>query len=119
MRLRYLIMYKTTSLLPLIAEKSPISTYILLFLVKHLNIHFLLVFKIKFNPNNSFVGELVVILFYYIRFFPKTTEKDPYFIRYHYVVSCFSSLSISATIRTGPSVCHNRLVTIILNWPLF
>ena len=55
-------MYKTTSLLPLVAEKSPISTFILLVLVKHLNIHFPLVFKIKLNPNNSFVGELLVIL---------------------------------------------------------
>ena len=91
-------MYKTTSLLPLVAEKSPISTFILLVLVKHLNIHFLLVFKIKLNPNNSFVGEPVVIVLLHKIFSEDDIEKDPYFIPYHYVVSCFSSSSFSATI---------------------
>ena len=103
-------MYKTTSLLPLVVEKSMISTFILSVLVKHLNIHFLLVFKIKLNPNNSFVGEPVMIVLLHKIFLEDDIEKDPYLIPYHYVVSCFSSSSISATIRTGTSVCHHRLV---------
>ena len=93
-------MYKTTSLLPLVADKLPISTFILLLLVNHLNIHFLLVFKIKLNPNNCFVGELV-ILFYYVRFFPEDDiEKDPYFIPYHWPSSRQTRVS---TIVSGVS----------------